>query len=245
MTEGKIYTVSPSTENILKDLKVPVNLKLYITPREKMPTELKNLEQDIADKLTEMRIASNGHLNFDVIYMQASNVIGKKPGQKTDKPDKEEALEKRMLDKGVKPFSVQALREDSMENMLVYSALGIAYKDKPEEIIPRIVPQNLNDLEYQVVNNVYKMTREKNAGGGPGGAQGISQNRSPGPSIVPTYGPAPPPAGGPVHVFGTGVLNHEKYQVRRVDLTRESPLPKEFDTLVVVNPRELNDRQRF
>ena len=37
----------------------------------------------------------------------------------------------------------------------------------------------------------------------------------------------------------------KKYQVRRVDLTRESPLPKELDTLVVVNPRELNDRPAF
>ena len=43
------------------------------------------------------------------------------------------------------------------------------------------------------------------------------------------------------------ILRYEKYEVRRVDLTQESPLPPldEFDTLAIINPRSLNDRQRW
>src|SRR5690606_15235306 len=41
------------------------------------------------------------------------------------------------------------------------------------------------------------------------------------------------------------VLEEEKYKVERVELTKESPLPEEYDTLAVINPRSLNDRQRW
>jgi ABC-type uncharacterized transport system involved in gliding motility auxiliary subunit len=40
-------------------------------------------------------------------------------------------------------------------------------------------------------------------------------------------------------------LRYEKYDVQRVELTQDSPLPKEYDVLVVINPRSLNDRQRW
>jgi ABC-type uncharacterized transport system involved in gliding motility auxiliary subunit len=40
-------------------------------------------------------------------------------------------------------------------------------------------------------------------------------------------------------------LEHEKYDVARVQLTQDSPLPDAFDVLVVLNPQGLNDRQRY
>jgi len=47
------------------------------------------------------------------------------------------------------------------------------------------------------------------------------------------------------YVYLQQVLDVEKYDVRRVELTQESPLPDEYDTLVVVNPRALDERQRW
>ena len=41
------------------------------------------------------------------------------------------------------------------------------------------------------------------------------------------------------------VLDHEGYAVERIQLTEKSPLPDTFDTLVILNPRQLNDRQRW
>src|SRR5690606_30582610 len=41
------------------------------------------------------------------------------------------------------------------------------------------------------------------------------------------------------------ILEVEKYTVERVELTKESPLPEEYDTLAVINPRSLNERQRW
>lgn len=242
MTEGRIYTVSPATRKILGQLKAPVHLKLYITPSDKMPTELKSLERDLADKFEEMRIVSGSHLDYSIIHMQAANVVGPEEGPAPSKED--ESIEKRMLDKGVQPFSVRALREDAMMDVLIYSSLGIAYKDKAEEIIPRLLPGDLNQLEYQIVNRVYKMSREKMpivALVAPKESVKISPQVR---RMLQQMGQAVPQQEDP-YLLLERVLRHEKYQVRRVDLTERSPLPEDLDALVVINPRELNDRQRF
>jgi ABC-type uncharacterized transport system involved in gliding motility auxiliary subunit len=41
------------------------------------------------------------------------------------------------------------------------------------------------------------------------------------------------------------LLRAEKYQVRRVDLTRESPLPADATTIIVMHPRSLSSRQQW
>jgi len=41
------------------------------------------------------------------------------------------------------------------------------------------------------------------------------------------------------------VLRNEKYDIRRVDLASQSPLPSEATAVVVLNPRELSERQRW
>ncbi|MCI4626225.1 MAG: Gldg family protein [Candidatus Magnetoovum sp. WYHC-5] len=243
MTQGKVHTISEGTNTILAKLKVPVNLKVYITPKDKMPTEMKTLERDIVDKLKELRFSSKGMLNYDVIYMEASNIM-EDDEQEQPKDEKEEAIEKRMLDKGVKPFSAQSIREDSVVNVLVYSSIGIAYKELKEELIPQIVPQNLHELEYLIMSNIYKMTRDKTpivAMVAPKDAFNINPMMK---KIYMQMGKPIPESDDP-YTYLEEILKYEKYDVERIDLTAESPLPDNFDTLVVVNPRSLNDRQKY
>jgi len=105
---------------------------------------MRQLEENVTDKLEELRLAANGKLQYSTVYLEVANVLAdektkdeKKEGEGTE----EEAIEKRMLDKGVEPFSVQAMSEDEVTNKLVYSSIGVGYKDKKEEIIPRIMPR--------------------------------------------------------------------------------------------------------
>jgi len=248
MTEGDIYTISQATKNILSELDTPVQVKLYITPRNSMPTGMKDLEQDIVDKLEEMRVASGGNLEYKTIPMEVANVYAnpeeaneeKEEGAESD----DEAIEKRMLEKGVQPFSVQAMSKDEVTNKLVYSSLGIGYKDKAEEIIPQIVPDSLQELEYRLVSSIHKMTREREpivALVAPMEAVNIDPQMK---QILMQMGQPVPESDDP-YEYLQQILEHEKYKVERVELTKESPLPEEYDTLAVINPRSLNERQRW
>ncbi|GMW02988.1 MAG: hypothetical protein AMXMBFR84_41240 [Candidatus Hydrogenedentota bacterium] len=249
LTEDKVFTVSPATKNILDGLDAPVQVKLYITPASKMPTELKQLEQDITDKLDELRMASGGKLQYSAVYLEAANIVGTdlaQPGdtEKAEEPDEKKAIEERMLDKGVTPFSVQVLADDQFSQSLIYSSIGIGYKDKKEEIIPQVEPNSIPELEYRVINTVYKISREtapKIVLVAPKETYNIDPQLR---QMLMQMGQDVPQEQDPYSLLQR-LLEAEKYTVERVALTKEEPLPAEFDTLVVVNPRSLNERQKW
>lgn len=244
-TQDKIYTVCQASRSILSKLETPVQVKLYITPKDKMPTGMTQLEQQVKDKLEELRLAAQGKVEYSTVYLEVANVLAdEKKGEKEDEKDENKAIEKRMLDKGVEPFSVRAMSEDQVTNKLVYSSLGIGYKDKKEEIIPQVMPQNIDELEYRLVSTIYKLTREKApvvALFAPKEAVNID------PQMRRLYEQMGQPVPSSEDPFSTieQVLGYEKYEVQRVDLTEDSKMPDEFDALVVINPRELNDRQKW
>jgi ABC-2 type transport system permease protein len=248
MTEDKIYTVSTASKAILAELDTPVQVKVYITPKDKMPTHMKSLEQNIVDKLEEMRVATGDKVQYTAVYLEAANIVADPttPGEEPKKEDESEegSVERRMLDKGVEPFNEQALSADEVTNKLVYSSIGVAYKDKPEEIIPYVKPEVLPELEYRLVSTIYKLTREKApvvALVAPKEAVNIDPQMR---QILMQMGQPVPESEDP-YEYLEQILRREKYEVQRVELTKESPLPETYDTLVVVNPRALNERQRW
>jgi ABC-type transport system involved in multi-copper enzyme maturation permease subunit len=250
MTEGKVFTISQASKNILSTIDTPVQVKLYVTPKRDMPTGLANFEQDVTDKLDELRVASGGNVQYSVVHLTAANAIdggvniadGSEPEEEEE--GEEEALEKRMLDKGIRPHSVQSLSQDQMTNKLIYSSIGIGYKEKQEEILPDLMPQDLMNIEYRLVSTIFKLTQEE-------------------PPVVVIVAPQEQVAIDPQmrmmmqqmgqqvpepvdpYSFLQRILESEKYSVQRVEISPQSPLPEEFDTLVVADPRKLSDRQRW
>ena len=64
MTSDKLFTLSPSAAQILESLQVPVQVKLYITPADKMPTQLRTLERDITEQMRNFEQVAEGMLEF-------------------------------------------------------------------------------------------------------------------------------------------------------------------------------------
>jgi len=246
LTEDNIYTVSDASGKILSRLSKPVQVKLYITPKDKMPTGMTQLEQDINDKLEELRMASQGKIEYKTIYLEVANVLApqEEPDAEDETEGEEEALEKRMLDKGVEPFSVRAVGQDEVTNKLIYSTIGVGYLDKEEEFIPQVMPQTIEELEYRLVGTIYKLTREDQpvvALVAPKEAVSIDPQMR---RMLEQMGQPVPTTEDP-YVVLEQILRYEKYDVRRVDLGPDSPMPEEYDTLVVVNPRSFNERHRW
>jgi len=225
LTDDKIYTVSPAAERVLGELRVPVQVKLYITDKDEMPTGLQTLERDVVDKLREFEVISGGNLQFTVVD-----------------PSKDDELAEQVATKGIRPFQVQSVEKDAMGIKLVYSAMEISYLDKDPEILPQVLPQSLDTLEYDVCSAVSRLTRDMD----PVVAVFASKPQID-PQLMQMYlqmGQTPPE---PPEVFGgvTQVLQGQSYDVRPIQITEESPIPEEASTLVILSPRALNDRQRY
>ncbi len=231
MTEDRVYTLSEPVKRILGRLKHPVQVKLYITRRSKMPTNYKNLEREIVDRLNEMRVASGGMLSYQRIHLDAAKVMVL-PGQDADKdrPD-EPSLEQRLGEQGVQPFVVRDFAGERATLSHIYCALGLVYREKAEVYVPRIDLGALVELEYRVVRQLLWLQREKAP-------------------VVALYGPTGRPAAPgqrpyDPYSFVEGDLTLRRYDVRRFAFTRGEPIPKDADVLVLFGPAPLNLRQQW
>lgn len=239
LTEGKIYTIAPATKKILRELKAPVTAKFYVSPMDKMPTGMKTIEQDVVDKLDEFKISSSGNFNYKIFHMEAANVVeGGNAG--------EESLEQQLQRKGIQPFQVRAIVSDEVAVRLIYASLSLAYKEKPEEIIPRIFPDNLDELEYMLASKIYRMTLPaipKIALVAP------YQDKEVEPQIQALLqqlgGQVPDAYREDLYELLPLSMEYEGYEVTRIKLDEKEPIPEDVKTLVIVEPKELNDRQRY
>ena len=224
LTDGRIYTMSEASKEILSDLKVDVRLKLYITRAEKMPAGLKNLERDVVDKLEEFRLASNGKLTYEVF-------------DPSDNPE----LIKKLEEKEIFPFEVQTFERDALGLKLVYSSMVISYLER-DEIIPRLLPTMIPSLEYEVLSRVYRLTMAETPKVAlvapvdevdPQLAQMLRQMGRPVPPSEDSYRVV------------EQLLQREKYNVVRTEIGQGNTIPADARTLLVVDPRSLNERQRW
>ena len=82
-------------------------------------------------------------------------------------PQDDEEMQKTLGAKGIRPFQVQSIEKDEMGIKLIWSAMTIAYKDKPEEVLPQVLPQSLASLEQDVIGpDLPPDAREGAEGGG-------------------------------------------------------------------------------
>lgn len=235
-TREKVYTLSEVSPKILKSLKSPVLVKLFISPSDKMPTGLKTLERQIKDKLDELKISSGGNFRYKIFHVEAAKVA----------QPQEESLEKSLERKGIRPFQVRSIERDTFGVKLIYSAVSIAYKERPEEIIPRILPVDLPNLEYILISKIYKMTLSE----------------KPKVALVAPYEEKILPSQirevweklgkkererfiEDRYSLANRLLEYEGYDVERIKLTEEEPIPEDTKTLIVLEPRQFNERQRF
>ncbi|OGW84118.1 MAG: hypothetical protein A3C47_06970 [Omnitrophica bacterium RIFCSPHIGHO2_02_FULL_51_18] len=232
LTEGQAYTVSEVSARVLRNLKVPVQVKLYMSPSESMPTLLKNLERDVVDKLEELRSVSDNKFTYRVVHLE--------PGG-----DAEDPVRKTLQPQGVIPFQVESIQRDEVGVKLIYSTLIIEYKEKTNEIIPRIVPQTVQDLEYQILSRIYKMTLESRpniAVYAPVKGQALSSDLD---KILKGAGED---AGKDYEDdFKTAVtlMRNNGYGVNRIGFTENDPVPDKTRMLILMNPGVLTERQRY
>ncbi len=234
LTQDRLYTISAPTRRFLKSLDAPVTVEVYITPPDKMPAPLKSLQRDLADRLEELRIAGQGRFHYKIFSMEPTP-----QGLDTGAA----RIGDRLQHEGITPFQVQTIRHDQMDIKLIYSALTVSYKDKPKKVIPRIVREDLPDLESLLMSRIYRLTLEKT----PRIALLLPED---GKSVTPPKSPASPrleprPVVNKHFTTIEGALKDAGYDVRTIRLSRTEPLPKETDTLMVLAPVRLNERQLY
>lgn len=240
LTEGKSYTIAPATRKILQEVKAPVTAKFYVSPVDKMPTGLKTLEQEVIDKLDEFRIASKGNFNYKIFHMEAANVV------QEDQEGSDESLERQLSRKGIQPFQVQSVQADEVGVTLIYSSISLAYKEKPEDLIARVMPETIDELEYRLISKIYRMTLAEIPKIGivaPYEEKEVEPELSS--LLTQLGGKVPEGYREDNYELLPMALEYEGYKVSRIKLTEKEPIPDDVKTLMILEPMDLNERQKY
>ncbi|HFC97791.1 MAG TPA: hypothetical protein ENJ40_04965 [Thermosulfurimonas dismutans] len=206
LTEEKLYTLSPVTRKVLARLKAPLRITYYVSSPGKLPPVMRNLAVEVRSFLEELS-ALNPRVHFAVVD-----------------PERDPELARELQDRGIEPFAVQTIERDKVSVRRVYSALALSYLDKPEEVIPQVVPDSLSTLEYDLVSRIYRLTLSRKP------VVALFTGAS---SFSVSYQTV------------RKILRDLNLQVKGTPLTRNNGLPKETRLLILLSPGKLNDRQLF
>jgi ABC-2 type transport system permease protein len=229
LTQGQIYTISDATVRILSRLEAPVEVNYYVSPREKMPSAMKNVQQDVEDRLSDF-----ARINKNFVYHIYN-------------PLADPAKLKELEEKGVVPFQAQSLEKDSLDIKRIYSAITISYLDKKTEVLPNIVPASLGQLEYDLISKIFRMTLKEKPSLAMVAPITEADPRLRDPRMrefLLKMGQKIPEATDDYSNL-MEVLRDEGYAVSRIGLSKNEPIPPEAKTVLIINQNQFTERQRY
>jgi len=132
LTDGKLYTLSDGTKKILRSLKSPVRVKLYLSQGESMPVPLRSFAQRVEDMVREFKSEAGGKLIVE---------------RYNPKPDSEEE-DAAQLD-GVEPQQIYT-------GETFYLGATVSQLERKQALSP-IAPQRERLLEYDLIRAIARV----------------------------------------------------------------------------------------
>ena len=139
LTDAKVYTLSPSSKDIVRNLPDYLSIKLYVS--DGLPPEMKSTSRYVRDLLDEYRTNSKGKLRFEALD-----------------PGADKKLEDEAASCGVHKLQVQKLEDTKFEVGSYFLGLCLQYNGQ-NEAVGEIV--GAEGLEYQVSSLIKRMTQRK------------------------------------------------------------------------------------
>lgn len=241
LTADQVYKLSPSVKTILSKLEAPIDITYYVSSSEKMPTQWKNLERDVIDKLRELELASKGMLRYEVFDPSAEEEKEAFEEQKSEedggKPKiSRKKIAERLAEKGVIPFGVQSAERDEFAIKRVYSSLVLSYLDRKEDVIEEVRPESFGSLEYDIISRIYKLISNKKP----------KIAFYPAEPVIPEaqrqyYQQTPPD----MYTSAVQMLKDIGYDVTRTNIEENDPVPENIQTMLIMIDQPLSERQLY
>ncbi len=136
ITEGKQYTLSEATENILDNLEEPVTVKAYFS--EDLPPHIIKTRKDFQELLIEYANKADGMLQYEFIN-----------------PNEKEVNEREATEHGIQPVLINVREKDQVKQQKAFLGALISLNDK-QEVIPFLQPGAA--MEYALSTAIKKIS---------------------------------------------------------------------------------------
>jgi len=136
LTEGKEYTLSEATRNILKTLDKPVTVTVYFS--RDLPPNIGNITENLKDMLIEYSNRSKGMVVYKFVN-----------------PNEKEELENEAVKNGIRPVMINVREKDQVKQQKAYLGAVVAVGEE-KETIPFIQPGAA--MEYAFSTAIKKLS---------------------------------------------------------------------------------------
>jgi len=217
LTSEEKYSLSEPFIKILNRLDDTATLTYYVS--EHVPSWFTATKRDILDKLREIETASKTRIILNVID-----------------PSENKDLSAKLREEGF-AHEVQDVSKDNWSASILFTGIKITYKNKAKVNIPAI--GGPEQIEYAIGSKLMELTLDKKpviAVQAPAAAQ-QQQN--------PMMQRGQQGSGYEWLQQGQWEGAKEKFDVKSVELTEASTVPPDAAMLILIRPKELNERQRY
>ena len=136
LSEGKEYTLSKATKNILKNLDKPVTVTAYFS--KDLPPNIGNISGNLKDMLIEYGSRSDGMVVYKFVN-----------------PNENDAAEKEAVQNGIQPIMINVREKDQVKQQKAYLGAIVSMGDD-KEIIPFFRPGSA--MEYALSTAIKKLS---------------------------------------------------------------------------------------
>jgi gliding-associated putative ABC transporter substrate-binding component GldG len=139
LTTNGVYTLSPESKQLVKNLSDPLTIKAYIS--KDLPPELQNVSRYTRDLMDEYRSASKGKVRFEAFD-----------------PSSDKKIEDEANACKINKLQIQVMRDQKFEVSQEYLGLCLEYNGQ-SEAIPQVA--QAEGLEYMTTSLIKRMTQKK------------------------------------------------------------------------------------
>jgi gliding-associated putative ABC transporter substrate-binding component GldG len=136
LTDGKEYTLSKATKDILKNLDKPVTVTAYFS--KDLPPNIGNMSGNLKDILIEYGNRSKGMLVYKFVN-----------------PNEKETLEQEAVKNGIQPVMINVREKDQVKQQKAYMGAVVAMGDT-KETMPFLKPGSA--MEYDLTTAIKKLS---------------------------------------------------------------------------------------
>lgn len=140
LAEAKALALDPELARALRELDGECRATYYVSSRERLPSELRRLEVEVTDVLTELRRASDGRFDFEVLD-----------------PAEHPELGPWIAHQGIAPFRMRSVRHDAWTETEIHSTLALHYAGHGRARIEGLRPEHVPSLAKLVLAHLDEM----------------------------------------------------------------------------------------
>jgi ABC-type uncharacterized transport system involved in gliding motility auxiliary subunit/ABC-type transport system involved in multi-copper enzyme maturation permease subunit len=136
LTRGHLFTLSPATKTLLRNLGDVVHVNLYVSNQ--LPPQAQLMLRDVRDLLSDMKSASRGNLKVE-----------------EENPDNNAVIAQEAQSYGVEPVNFSVMGTSEFQMKRGWFGIAVTYANK-NRAIPAV--QETDDLEYQLASDISALT---------------------------------------------------------------------------------------